>query len=49
MIVVKEQKIVEIEALSIEKQTEDLDQLIENSYINEQQDIQVLEENNRVL
>ena len=45
-VVAAEQKIASIEALSIAKLTKDLDQLIENSYINEQQDIEVLEENN---
>ncbi|MDG1003927.1 MAG: hypothetical protein P8N58_03525, partial [Emcibacteraceae bacterium] len=45
-IALKEQKISEIEALSIPKLTKDLDQLIENSYIKEQQDIKVLEEKN---
>ena len=44
-VIATEQKIASIEALSIAKLTKDLDQLIENSYINEQQDIEVLEEN----
>ena len=47
-IVVKKQKILEIEALSIEKQTEDYIQQIENSRDNEKQDNQSLERNTLV-